>query len=163
MTTPFVFKLSRVFNAPHDKVWAAWTDPEKLGGWFSPKGVTTFLSKLDLRPGGSYHYGLQNPDGSRYYGRWIIEEVNPKTSLVFIVSFSNEKMEITHHPMAPAWPREIHSTIQITPRGGKTEVEVQWKAHHASEVELATFSAGADSMKGGWSGTFDQLGARLEA
>jgi uncharacterized protein YndB with AHSA1/START domain len=162
MTTPFIFKLARTFNAPLDTVWDAWTDADKLGLWFSPKGVTTFLAKLDLKPGGSYHYGLENPDGSRYYGRWIFEEVHPKTSLVFIVSFSNDKMEITHHPMAPTWPREMHSTITFTPKGDKTEVEVQWKAHNASEIEMTTFEAGAESMKGGWGGTFDNFAGYVE-
>jgi len=156
MATPFIFKLSRAFDAPLDKVWAAWTDAEKLGHWFSPKGVKTFASKLDLIPGGTYHYGLENPDGSRYWGRWIFTEVRPKTSLVFIVSFSDEQMNITRHPLAPTWPREVHSTILFRDLGGRTEVEVNWKAHNASAEETATFEAGARSMRGGWSGTFDQ-------
>lgn len=160
---PFVFKIARVFAAPLDKVWAAWTDAEKLGKWFGPKGVKIFHSKLDLTPGGFYHYGLENPDGSRYWGRWIFKEINPKSSLVFIVSFSNEKMEITRHPMAPTWPLEFHSAILFRAQGAKTEVEVQWKAHNATEEEATTFEQGAESMKGGWSGTFDQFADYLKA
>lgn len=157
MTTPFTFKLARTFDAPLDQVWEAWTDAEKLARWFSPKGVRTFHSRLDLRPGGFYHYGLENPDGSRYWGRWIIAEVNPRTSLVFIVSFSDEKMEITRHPMSPSWPREILSTILFRDLGSRTEVEVNWTAHNATSEEAQVFATGAESMRGGWGGTFGQL------
>ena len=157
----FIFKMSRLLNAPIDRVWHAWTTPETLGKWFSPKGVSTFLSKLDLRAGGSYHYGLENPDGSRYYGRWMIIAVQPQTKLEFIVSFSDENMAIAHHPMAPTWPAEIHSTISFRALGDQTAVEVQWKAHNSSAEEIATFAAGAESMKGGWGGTFDQCEAYL--
>ena len=161
-TQPFVFTLSRTFDASVDQVWDAWTSEDNLQKWFSPKGIRTFYSKLDLRPGGFYHYGLENPDGSRYYGRWMIREVNPKSRLVFIVSFSNDQMEITHHPLAPTWPAEIHSTIEITPVGDRTKVEVLWKAHDATQEETATFEAGKESMNGGWGGTFDQLTTYLE-
>lgn len=155
--SPFTFILSRTFDAPLDKVWSAWTDEKKLAKWFGPKGVKIFHSKIDLRPGGHYHYGLENPDGSRYWGRWIFTDIHPKRELVFIVSFSNDAMEITRHPMAPEWPREILSTILFRPKGDKTEVEVNWVAHNATAEEIRIFAAGADSMRGGWGGTFEQF------
>ena len=154
---PFVFKMSRLLDAPIDRVWRAWTTPEILGKWFSPKGVKGFLAKMDLRPGGSYHYGLENPDGSKYYGRWMIIDVQPKSKLEFIVAFSDAKLGLTRHPMAPTWPLEMHSTIVFRAVGEKTEVEVQWKPHNSTETEIKTFEAGAESMKGGWGGTFDNL------
>jgi uncharacterized protein YndB with AHSA1/START domain len=160
---PSVFKMSRLMDAPIDRVWNAWTTPETLGKWFSPKGVKGFLSDMDLRRGGSYHYGLENPDGSRYYGRWIIIDVQPTSKLEFIVSFSDENMGITRHPFAPTWPAEIHSTILFRAVGEKTEVEVQWKPHNSTETEIKTFEAGAESMKGGWGGTFDQFAAYLKS
>jgi uncharacterized protein YndB with AHSA1/START domain len=159
---PFIFRISRTFEAPIDTVWSAWTDPEKLGQWFSPKGVTTFLSKLDLRAGGSYHYGLENPDGSRYYGRWMLREVTPKTKLVFINSFSDEKMGITRHPMSPTWPRELLSTVVFSSNGPTTDVEVQWSPHNATPEEIKTFDAAAEGMKGGWGGTFNNFAAYLK-
>lgn len=157
-----VFTMARLMDAPIDKVWDAWTQAEKLGKWFSPAGVKSVHSKLDLRAGGSYHYGLENPNGSRYWGRWIILDVKPKTKLEFIVSFSDEKMGVQRHPLAPTWPAETHSTILFRPAGEKTGVEVQWKPHNASPEEIATFNAGLAGMKGGWSGTFDQLTAFLK-
>jgi uncharacterized protein YndB with AHSA1/START domain len=159
---PYVFKMSRLMDAPIDRVWRAWTTPEILGKWFSPKGVKSFLAKLDLRPGGSYHYGLENPDGSKYYGRWMIIDVQPNSKLEFINSFSDENMGITRHPMSPTWPAELHSTILFRAIGEKTEVEVQWKPHNSTEEEIKTFDAAAEGMKGGWGGTFDNFADYLK-
>ena len=57
MTAPFV--ISRVFDAPRERVWQAWTEVERLKQWFSPKGVTVIAGKMDLRTGGIYHYGFK--------------------------------------------------------------------------------------------------------
>ena len=160
---PFVFKISHLMDAPIDRVWRGWATPETLGKWFSPKGVKSFMAKMDLRSGGFYHYGLENPDGSRYYGRWMIIDIQPHAKLEFINSFSDENMGLARHPMAPTWPAEIHSTIFFRAVGDKTEVEVQWKPHNSTETEIKTFDAAAESMKSSWSGTFDNMAGYLKA
>jgi uncharacterized protein YndB with AHSA1/START domain len=160
-TTPFQFTLTREFAAPLARVWAACTKPELLVLWFSPKGVTPIGGTMDLRPGGHYHYGLRNPDGSTYWGRWIFLEVVPEQRFSFLMSFSDEQMGITRHPMAPQWPAEIHSTMIFTAKGDRTEIAMRAYAHNASAEERAIFEAGAPSMTAGWGGTLAQLDALL--
>ena len=155
MTAPFV--TTRVFDAPRDKVWQAWTDAERLKQWFAPAGFKTVRNKLDLRPGGMYHYCLRMPDGKDMWGRWAIKEVVKPKKLVFIVSFSDEKGGITTHPMSPTWPREMHSTVEFEEQGGQTQVTVTWVPVNSSDVELKTFEDGRDGMKQGWGGTLDHL------
>jgi uncharacterized protein YndB with AHSA1/START domain len=46
------FVSSRVFDAPRERVWKAWTEPERLKQWWGPKGFKVFSCKVDLRPGG---------------------------------------------------------------------------------------------------------------
>jgi len=58
------FVLSRVFDAPRDLLWQCFTDPERMKQWWGPKGVKILRAKMDMRPGGSYHYGMQTPDGT---------------------------------------------------------------------------------------------------
>ena len=157
----FEFVMSRTFDAPRDLMWKAWTEEDRLAQWFGPKGVKTFHSKNDLRVGGIYHYGLRNPDGSEYYGKWVYREIRKPERLVFIVSFSDANGGVTRHPMAPDWPREILSAITLEERQGKTTVTVRWSAYNATETERKTFEAGRDSMKEGWTGTLDQLEAYL--
>ena len=60
---PEEFVLSRVLDAPRDLVWKCFTDPERMRHWWGPKGFKVIASKMDLRPGGIYHYGLQAPNG----------------------------------------------------------------------------------------------------
>src|SRR5512143_3627345 len=49
--------ITRVLDAPRDLVWKAWTEPERLMHWWGPKGFVMQTVKLDLRPGGVFHYG----------------------------------------------------------------------------------------------------------
>ena len=160
-TTPFQFTLTREFEAPLSRVWAAWTRPELMVQWFSPKGVTPIGGTMDLRVGGHYHYGLRNPDGSTYWGRWIFLEVEAEQRLVFMMAFSDEHMGVTRHPLAPQWPAEIRSTIVFTAKGDRTEVAMHAVAHEATAEERAMFEQGAPGMTAGWGGTLAQLDAFL--
>ncbi len=160
MIEPFV--ISRVFDAPRDKVWKAFTEPERLKQWWGPKGFVVTHCKVDLRPGGIMHYCLRTPDGSDIWGRFVYREIVPPSKLVFINSFSDEKGGVTVHPMSPHWPREMLSTIEFEAQGARTEVTVQWAALDTwTDLERKTFDAGRDSMKQGWGGTMDQFAAYL--
>jgi len=57
------FTISRVIDAPLDRVWKAWTDAMQLKHWWGPKGFEIVSTKVDLRPGGVFHYHLRSPDG----------------------------------------------------------------------------------------------------
>jgi uncharacterized protein YndB with AHSA1/START domain len=153
---PFV--ASRVFDAPRERVWQAWTEAERLKQWFAPRGMQTKYNKVDLRPGGTYHYCLRAPDGKDIWGKWAIREVKKPEKLVFVVSFSDEKGGVTRHPMNPKWPLYMHSTVTFEAQGAKaTKVTVSWIPLDASETESKTFEEGRDGMKQGWGGTMDHL------
>ena len=161
-TKPFV--ITRTLNAPRKLVWQAFTEPERLKQWFGPKGFTPNVSKMELRPGGTYHYRLAGPDGSTMWGKWVFREIVPQQRLVLINSFSDENAGVTRHPMAPTWPREMLSIFTFEDAGeGKTKVTINWAPHDATEEEVKTFDAGRPSMTQGWSGTFEQLEAYLAA
>jgi len=157
------FVISRVFDAPRDLVWKAFTEPERMKQWWGPKGFKVVAAKMDLRPGGSYHYGMKSPDGMTMWGKFIYREVVPNERLVLINSFSDEVGGITRHPMSPTWPLELLSvfTFEDAP-GGKTRFTIRWSAHNASTEEQKTFDTSHDSMNQGWGGTLDQLAAYLK-
>ncbi len=156
------FVLSRTFDAPRELVWKCFTDPERMKHWWGPKGFKVFHSKMDLRQGGSYHYGMESPTGQPMWGKFVYREVVPPEKLVFINSFSDEKGGVTRHPMAPTWPLEMLSIFTFEDLGnGKTKFTIRWSPHNASEEERKTFDAGHASMTGGWSGTMEQFEAYL--
>jgi uncharacterized protein YndB with AHSA1/START domain len=158
---PFV--ISRVLDAPRDKVWKAWTEAERLKKWWGPAGFTVHTCKVDLRPGGVFHYGMKAPDGSDMWGKFVYREIKAPQRLVFIVSFSDEKGGVTRHPWSANWPLETFSTVTFEEiPGGKTKVSVQWiPAESSTDIERKTFDEGREGMKQGWGGTMDQFAAYL--
>lgn len=160
MTAPFI--ISRVFDAPRDRVWKAWTEVERLKQWWGPKGFTVTQLKLDLRPGGTMHYCLRMPDGGEMWGLFDYREISPPRKLVFVNSFSDPKGGISTHPMSPTWPRQMLTTVSFEEQGGKTTVTVNWVPLDGStDLERKTFEEGRGSMKMGWTGTMDNFDAFL--
>lgn len=156
-----VFVISRDFAAPRAVVWRAFTDPEKMKQWWGQKGVTIVSSKMDLRPGGIYHYGMRTPDGTVMWGRMVYREIVAPERLDFINSFSDENAGLTRHPMSPTWPIELSSTFTFAEHNDGTTFTVRWSPLNPTAEERATFEAGHASMTGGWTGTLDQLTAYL--
>jgi uncharacterized protein YndB with AHSA1/START domain len=96
------------------------------------------------------------------WGKFVFREIVPPERLDFISSFSDEKGGTTRHPGHASWPLEMHSTFTFEELpGGKTKFTVSWAPHNAAEDEQKTFEAGRDSMRMGWTGTFEQLEAYL--
>jgi uncharacterized protein YndB with AHSA1/START domain len=158
------FIMSRVFDAPRDVLWKCFTEPERMKQWWGPKGFTVVVSDMDLRVGGTYHYGMKAPDGSPMWGLFTYREIMPREKLVFVNSFSDEKRGVTRHPMAPTWPLRLLTTFTFEDApGGKTKFTVRWQTLDATEVEEAAFDSAPSrqSMSNGWGGTLDQLSAYL--
>jgi uncharacterized protein YndB with AHSA1/START domain len=156
------FVLSRVFDAPRDLVWKAFTEAERMQQWWGPKGAKVTASKMDLRPGGTYLYGMQTPDGKVMWGKFAYREIVPPEKLVFINSFSDEKGGITRHPLSPSWPLQLLSVFTFEEQpDGKTKFTIRWSTHNATAEEQKAFDAGHASMTQGWGGTMEQLEAYL--
>ena len=131
--------------------------------WWGPKGVKVVKSQMDLRPGGTYHYGMEMPDGKVMWGKQVYREITPPERLVLINSFSDEAGGLSRHPMSANWPLEMYSVFTFEEvGGGKTKFAVRWSPHNATAEEQKTFDAGHASMIGGWSGTMDKLETYLK-
>jgi uncharacterized protein YndB with AHSA1/START domain len=74
--------LTRLIDAPREKVWRAWTEPELLRRWFAPKPYMTPVAELDVRPGGSAFIVMRGPDGKDLPNRGVYLEVVPNQRLV---------------------------------------------------------------------------------
>jgi uncharacterized protein YndB with AHSA1/START domain len=152
------FVISRTLDAPRHLVWTCFTDPERMKHWWGPKGFKVIASKMDLRPRGSYHYGLQAPSGQAMWGKFVYREIVPLEKLVLINSFSDEKGGTTRHPGNEDWPLQTLSTFTFEDMpGGKTKFTVRWAPYNATEAEAKAFDSNRNSMTQGWSGTFEQL------
>ncbi|WP_290980781.1 SRPBCC family protein [Hyphomicrobium sp.] len=159
---PFV--ISRVFDAPRELVFKAFTEPERMKEWWGPKGFKGIAGEMDLRPGGRYHYGLQAPDGSIMWGLFVYREVSAPERIVLVNSFSDAEGGLTRHPMNPKWPLRMLSIFTFEDVGsGKTKLTVSWTPIEESAEEREVFEQARPSMTQGWSGTFGQLESYLGA
>jgi uncharacterized protein YndB with AHSA1/START domain len=81
--------LTRIIDAPREKLFRAWTEPELLKQWFAPLPYTTPHAELDVRPGGSSLIVMRGPDGTDYPNRGVYLEVVPNERLVSTDAFTS--------------------------------------------------------------------------
>src|SRR5579862_776151 len=85
------YTISRVFDAPRELVWKAWTDPKQMAKWWGPKVMKTPVCEMDVRLGGAYRIVMRAPDGIDYPVKGIFREIKPPERLVFT-------MDCSEHP-----------------------------------------------------------------
>jgi uncharacterized protein YndB with AHSA1/START domain len=75
--------LSRVFDAPRDLAFRAWTEKEHFARWFGPRGFTTTIWEADIRVGGLLRFEMRAADGKVYDNRIEFLEIKRPELLVF--------------------------------------------------------------------------------
>jgi uncharacterized protein YndB with AHSA1/START domain len=158
------FVINRSFDAGLDTMYEMWTNPKHFSKWLAPTGFNMEFIRADIKPGGSTFYKMAGPGGANtMYGRAHYIEVS-RTQLQYTQEFTDDKENISRHPMAPTWPASMKTTVQFTPEGpNRTRVKVTWEVDGKwTKEELETFIKGRAGMTGGWTGSFDKLEAYLE-
>lgn len=79
--------MTRVFDAPRELVFKAYTDPNAIPRWWGLRAHTTTVDKMDLRPGGVWRYVSRGPDGSEYAFNGVYREIVPPERLVQTFEF----------------------------------------------------------------------------
>jgi uncharacterized protein YndB with AHSA1/START domain len=148
--------ISRVYDAPPELVWRAWTDPEQVVRWWGPIGFTTTTRSMDVRPGGTWRFVMHGPDGRDYGNRIVFDEVVAPERLVYIhdddgdeaiesvkfrttVTFERqgEKTRLTMHMVFPS--REERD--RIVKEHGAVEGGIQHVTRLAEHLAKATGSS----------------------
>ena len=148
--------ITRVFDAPRDLVFRAWTEPEHLMRWWGPKGFTTPFCTVDLRPGGVFHYCMRSPEGGDVWGRGVYREIVAPERLVYTDAFADEKgnpVEPARYGMSAGHPRETRVAVTFTEHHGKTKVTL----HHSIPESFPERSG----IQQGWTEMLDRLAAEL--
>jgi uncharacterized protein YndB with AHSA1/START domain len=82
-TTDREILLTRTFDAPRELVWSAMTDPKHVVNWWGPRGFTTTIEEMDVRPGGAWKHTMRGPDGTNYPNHSIFREVVKPERIVY--------------------------------------------------------------------------------
>jgi uncharacterized protein YndB with AHSA1/START domain len=75
--------ISREFDAPRELVWEAWTNPKHVANWWGPRGFSTTIEVMDVRPGGVWKHVMHGPDGANYPNKSVFKEVVKPERIVY--------------------------------------------------------------------------------
>jgi uncharacterized protein YndB with AHSA1/START domain len=92
--------ITRVFDAPRELVWKAWTDPKYVMQWWGPKGFTAPVCKMDVRVGGKSLCCMKTPDGQEFWNAIEYREIVVHEKIVSDMYFSDSegnKVEPEHY------------------------------------------------------------------
>jgi uncharacterized protein YndB with AHSA1/START domain len=104
--------LTRLIDAPREKLFRAWTEPELMKQWFTPRPWTTPVIEVDLRPGGSNLIVMRGPDGTEFPNRGVYLEIVKNERLVFTDAYT-KAWEPSEKPF-------FTGIITFADEGGKT-------------------------------------------
>jgi uncharacterized protein YndB with AHSA1/START domain len=143
-------RSERVFDAPRDVVFAAYTDPELISEWWGPDGTTTIVDVMDVRAGGSWRFEIRNSDGSETAFRGTYREVTPPERIV--QTFEWEGM-----------PGHVAvETATFTEQGDSTRL-LTTSLFHTTEERDGMVASGMESGMNETYARLDALLARLSA
>jgi len=152
MAQPRELVITRFFDAPRERVFKAWTQPEILKRWCGPRGFTTPVYTVDLRPGGKQHFCMLSPEGQEIWCVGTYHEIVEPERIVCTDSFSDKDgntVDPAKYEMPAEWPREALVTTEFTEEAGRTKLTL----HLGVSEELA------DRVKArqGWTESLDRL------
>jgi len=139
--------LTREIDVPPAAVWAAWTDPEKLKQWFTPRPWTTPECEIDLRPGGIFRTVMRGPDGEEGGGAGCYLEVIPNQRLVWTAALGPA--------FRPNPPEELAFTAIISMEPTASGTRYTAAVMHAEPAAAAKHAE--MGFFDGWGAALDQL------
>ena len=156
-------RVEREFDAPIERVWAAWTEPADLRAWWGPTGFTCPRAEVDLRVGGSIAVTMRAPDewgGFEQHSVWQITDLEPPTRLRYTYRFADAEGRLIT-PAEAGIPgggvpdRGEHEVVLTPLEGGRTLLEMTEAGYTTEEAR--------DMSRGGLEQCLDKMAALVES
>jgi uncharacterized protein YndB with AHSA1/START domain len=133
--------VTRVFDAPVEQVWKAWSEPSCVMQWWGPEGFTSPLAQMDFREGGTSLVCMSSPEYGDHYSTWQYEKIVPMQRIEYIHNLSDKDRNLVDPVsmgMPPDFPQDQRHTVTFKDLGNsKTEMtvtEYNWTAGHMMEM-----------------------------
>ena len=132
------FVVTRLIDAPVDKVWQAWSDPAYVKQWWGPTGFTAPVAEMDFHEGGTSLVCMRSPDGHDIYNTWTYQAIIPMERIEFVSKFADENgntLDPAAIGMPPDVPQEVPHVVTLISRDdGKAEVTVTESGYQPGPV-----------------------------
>jgi len=135
--------VTRVFAAPVELVWKAWTNPEYVMRWWGPDYFTSPSAKMDFREGGTSLVCMRAPEdfgGQDMYSTWVYQKIVPMERIEFIQNLADKdgnQIDPAQIGMPPEFPRDMRTVVTFKDLGnGKTEMTVTEYNVPTADTEL---------------------------
>jgi uncharacterized protein YndB with AHSA1/START domain len=150
--------VTRIFEAPVERVWKAWLDPADVMQWWGPQGFTCPVAKMDFREGGTSLVCMRAPQefgGQDFYNAWSYQEIEPLERIEYLFIFTDEngeKIDPTTLGLPEDLPHEMRHVVTFKPLGmDKTEMTVTefgYLSAETLEISRAGLEQCLDKMAG---------------
>jgi uncharacterized protein YndB with AHSA1/START domain len=154
--------ITRVFDAPVERVWQAWSDADDVKRWWGPDFFTCPLAQIDFREGGTSLVCMRAPadfGGQDNYSTWDYQRIVPLERIEYIHNLCHEhgnKIDPTSVGMPPDFPRDQLQTITFK-RLGDNQTELTVREHGWTPGQMM------DMSRMGMEQCLDKMGAIFAA
>jgi uncharacterized protein YndB with AHSA1/START domain len=149
--------ITRIFDAPRELVWKAWTEPEHIKHWWGPKDYTAPYCSIDFRVGGVYLFCMRSPEGRDFWSTGIFREIVSLERIVCTHCFADEKGNIvpaSHYGMSMDFPLEMLWTITFQENNGETRFSLRYSGTPSGNIN--------DMANKGWNQSLDKFADTLK-
>lgn len=157
MATGNEILITRVFEAPIQLVWDAWTKPEHFSKWWGPKPYTSPDPQFDLKVDGSMRWAMRAPDGKTHYTGGVFREIEPPNKLVcdtWFVNESGEKIRPAEIGFPGDWDGETTISVRLEALGTRTRMTLR---------QTGTPAEFQDMSRAGWGTSLEKLAESVVA
>ena len=119
--------FSRVFNAPRELLWTAWSEPRHLHRWFGPTGYTTTTHEFAFVPGGVWRFVMHGPDGTDTPNTIVFRELDPPSRLVYDNSWERPGLRL-----------DFTIAVTFVAEGARTRLSIHFTFADAEALRIAT-------------------------
>jgi uncharacterized protein YndB with AHSA1/START domain len=120
--------IERIFDAPRELVFDAWTKPEYLIQWFAPRGCTIRFVEIDVRPGGRFRSCLHNPSFGECWCVGAYKEIVRPERIVYSLAIADNagnEIDSAQAGHDANWPRETLVAVTLEDLGGSTRLTLE--------------------------------------
>ena len=130
--------VTRVFDAPVEQVWRAWSEHEYVMQWWGQEVFTSPLARMDFREGGTSLVCMRSAEGQDLYNTWTYRKIVPMEQIEFVQRFSDEDgktVEPAEVGLHPDIPREVPHVVTFKAVGdGRTEMTVTEYGYASDQI-----------------------------